>query len=111
MRTATRRWQTGPGQTRPGQTVPRHTVPRQSWHPQGWRWQGWTGAAPFWVNLLLLVVVQFSDVTLLAQIGIITALAAIGGLVRHLWYGDYGHPAVHLAAALFGAAAVAFVLT
>ncbi|MFI5984611.1 hypothetical protein ACIBEA_27515 [Streptomyces sp. NPDC051555] len=106
MRTATRRWQTGPGQTRPGQTGP-----RQSWHPQGWRWQGWTGAAPFWVNLLLLVVVQFSDVTLLAQIGIITALAAIGGLVRHLWYGDYGHPAVHLAAALFGAAAVAFVLT
>ena len=49
--------------------------------------------------------------SLLAQIGIITALAALGGLVRHLWYGDYGHPAVHLAAALLGAAAVAFVLT
>ncbi|MFD7031639.1 hypothetical protein ACFWAR_26805 [Streptomyces sp. NPDC059917] len=111
MRTATRRWQTGPGRTRPGPIEPGRTGPRQAWHPQGWSRQGWTGAAPFWVNLLLLVVVQFSDVTLLAQIGIITALAALGGLVRHLWYGDYGHPAVHLAAALFGAAAVAFVLT
>ncbi|WP_330331380.1 hypothetical protein OHS33_17640 [Streptomyces sp. NBC_00536] len=99
MRTATRRWRAGHG---PG---PLGLLPRD------WSWQGWTGAAPFWVNVLLLVVVQFSDVTLLAQVGIITALAALGGLVRHFWYGDYGHPAVHLAAALLGAAAVAFVLT
>ncbi|MER5731035.1 hypothetical protein ABT084_22375 [Streptomyces sp. NPDC002138] len=92
------------------------TRPRQSryprgWHPQSWRWQGWTGAAPFWVNVALLGVAQFSTVMLLAQIGIITALAAIGGLVRHLVYRDYGHPAIHLAAALLGAAVVASVLT
>ncbi|MDJ0380691.1 hypothetical protein [Streptomyces sp. G-G2] len=83
-----------------------------TWRWQGWTgWTGWTGTAPFWVNIPLLVVAQFSTVTLVAQIGVITALAALGGLARHLWYGDYGHPAVHLAAALLGAAAVASVLT
>ncbi|RSS72845.1 hypothetical protein [Streptomyces sp. WAC06614] len=75
-----------------------------------WHWRGWTGAGPFWCNALLLVMVQFTALTLLGQIGIVTALAAVGGLVRHLWFGDYGHPAVHTAAALMGVAAVAFVL-
>ncbi|MET9695354.1 hypothetical protein ABZY31_00255 [Streptomyces sp. NPDC006529] len=92
-------------------TRQRQAGQRQAPRPQGWRRPGWTGAAPLWVNVPLLVAVQFSDVTLLAQIGVITALAAIGGLARHLWYGDYGHPAVHLTAALLGAAAVASVLT
>ncbi|MEU8773261.1 hypothetical protein [Streptomyces sp. NPDC048606] len=75
-----------------------------------WAWRGWTGAAPFWLNALLLVLAPFTAVTLLAQIGVVGALAALGGLVRHLWFGDYGHPAMHLAAALMGAAAVAFVV-
>lgn len=52
----------------------------------------------------------FTAATLLAQVGVITALAALGGLARQLWYGDYGHPAIHLAAALMGAAAVVFVV-
>ncbi|MCX5196127.1 hypothetical protein OOK31_19875 [Streptomyces sp. NBC_00249] len=73
-------------------------------------WRGWTGAAPFWLNSLLLVLAPFTAVTLLAQLGVITALAALGGLARQLWYGDYGHPAMHLAAALMGAAAVALVV-
>ncbi|MBT2467988.1 hypothetical protein J7E97_08870 [Streptomyces sp. ISL-66] len=73
-------------------------------------WRGWTGAAPFWINSLLLFLAPFTTVTLLAQIGIIAALAAVGGLARHLWSGDYGHPAVHTAAALMGAAAVALVV-
>ncbi len=75
------------------------------------QWRGWTGAVPFWLNSVVLLLAPFTAVTLLAQIGIIAALAAIGGLVRHLWYGDYGHPAIHLAAALMGAAAVAFVVS
>ncbi|MFB0630797.1 hypothetical protein [Streptomyces sp. AB3(2024)] len=75
-----------------------------------WYWRGWTGAAPFWLNSLLLVLAPFTAATLLAQIGVITALAALGGLARQLWFGDYGHPAIHLAAALMGAAAVAFVV-
>ncbi|MBW5482230.1 hypothetical protein [Streptomyces bambusae] len=75
-----------------------------------WHWRGWTGAAPFWFNVLLLVLAQFTALTLLGQIGIITALAALGGLVRHLWFEDYGHPAIHLAAALMGGAAAACVL-
>ncbi|MFD8979763.1 hypothetical protein [Streptomyces sp. NPDC059564] len=75
-----------------------------------WEWRGWTGAAPFWLNSLLLVVAPFTAATLVAQIGVITALAALGGLARQLWFGDYGHPAIHLAAALMGAAAVAFVV-
>ncbi|MGO4458709.1 hypothetical protein AB4039_15595 [Streptomyces sp. M-16] len=75
-----------------------------------WHWRGWTGAAPFWLNSLLLLVAPFTAATLLAQIGVITALAALGGLARQLWFGDYGHPAIHLAAALMGAAAVAFVV-
>lgn len=74
-------------------------------------WRGWTGAAPFWLNSLLLLLAPFTSVTLFAQIGIIAALAAIGGLARHLWSGDYGHPAIHTAAALMGAAAVAFVVS
>lgn len=73
-------------------------------------WRGWTGAAPFWLNSLLLLLAPFTTVTLLAQIGIIAALAAVGGLARHLWSGDYGHPAIHTAAALMGAAAVAVVV-
>ncbi|MFD9338073.1 hypothetical protein ACFWBF_27270 [Streptomyces sp. NPDC060028] len=73
-------------------------------------WRGWTGAVPFWLNSLLLLLAPFTAVTLLAQIGIITALAAVGGLARHLWFGDYGHPAVHTAAALMGAAAAALVV-
>ncbi|MEV7724579.1 hypothetical protein AB0P15_07595 [Streptomyces sp. NPDC087917] len=73
-------------------------------------WRGWTGAAPFWLNSLILLVAPFTTVPLLAQIGVITALAALGGLARQLWFGDYGHPAMHLAAALMGAAAVAFVV-
>ncbi|MFJ3922583.1 hypothetical protein [Streptomyces sp. NPDC090022] len=75
-----------------------------------WQWRGWTGAAPFWLGGLMLVLVHLTALTLFAQIGVITALAALGGLVRHLWSGDYGHPAVHLAAALMGAAAVASVV-
>ncbi|MGW6706718.1 hypothetical protein ACWGDE_17755 [Streptomyces sp. NPDC054956] len=73
-------------------------------------WRGWTGAAPFWLNSLLLLLAPFTDTTLLAQFGIIAGLAAVGGLARHLWSGDYGHPAIHTAAVLMGAAAVAFVV-
>ncbi|MEU3311273.1 hypothetical protein ACGFY6_19235 [Streptomyces sp. NPDC048387] len=73
-------------------------------------WRGWTGAAPFWLNSALLSLAPFTDVPLFAQVCVITALAALGGLGRQLWYGDYGHPAMHLAAALMGAAAVAFVV-
>ncbi|UQX01905.1 hypothetical protein [Streptomyces sp. RerS4] len=73
-------------------------------------WRGWTGAAPFWLNSLVLALAPFTAVTLLAQFGVIGTLAALGGLVRHLWFGDYGHPVMHLAAALMGAAAVAFVV-
>ncbi|MFJ3881445.1 hypothetical protein ACIPW5_28850 [Streptomyces sp. NPDC090077] len=73
-------------------------------------WRGWTGATPFWLNSVLLVLAPFTAATLLAQIGVISALAALGGLARQLWFGDYGHPAVHLAAALMGAAAVALVV-
>ncbi|MCX4692319.1 hypothetical protein [Streptomyces sp. NBC_01408] len=75
-----------------------------------WRWRGWTGAAPFWLNSLLLLLAPFTAVTLFAQLGLITALAALGGLARHLWFGDYGHPAIHLAAALMGAAAATLVV-
>ncbi|MEU3721608.1 hypothetical protein [Streptomyces sp. NPDC031705] len=73
-------------------------------------WRGWTGAAPFWLNSVLLVLAPFTAVTLIAQIGVISALAALGGLARQLWFGDYGHPAMHLAAALMGVAAVALVV-
>lgn len=73
-------------------------------------WRGWTGAAPFWTNSVLLLLTPFTAVTLLAQVGIIAGLAAIGGLARHLWSGDYGHAAIHSAAVLMGAAAVAFVV-
>ncbi|MEW1633416.1 hypothetical protein AB0469_05040 [Streptomyces sp. NPDC093801] len=73
-------------------------------------WRGWTGAAPFWLNSVLLSLAPFTAVPLFAQMGVITALAALGGLARQLWYGDYGHPAMHLAAALMGAAAVVFVV-
>lgn len=73
-------------------------------------WRGWTGAVPFWLNTVLLLLAPFTAATLLAQIGVITALAALGGLARHLWFGNHGHPAVHLAAALMGAAAVVFVV-
>ncbi|MET9963094.1 hypothetical protein ABZ128_29185 [Streptomyces sp. NPDC006326] len=76
-----------------------------------WEWRGWTGAVPFWLNSVLLALAPFTAVPLLAQIGVITALAALGGLARHLWSGDYGHPAIHLAAALMGAAAVVFVVS
>ncbi|MBT2407971.1 MULTISPECIES: hypothetical protein [unclassified Streptomyces] len=69
-------------------------------------WRGWTGAAPFWLNSVLLLLAPFTAVTLVAQIGVITALAALGGLARHLWFGDHGHPAIHLAAVLMGAAVV-----
>ncbi|MCX5146535.1 hypothetical protein ACFVYT_04575 [Streptomyces sp. NPDC058290] len=75
-----------------------------------WEWRGWTGAVPFWLNTVLLLLAPFTAATLLAQVGLITALAALGGLARHLWFGDHGHPAIHLAAALMGAAAIAFVL-
>ncbi|AYV28841.1 hypothetical protein HET69_00215 [Streptomyces sp. CJ_13] len=73
-------------------------------------WRGWTGAAPFWLNSVLLLLAPFTAVTLLAQIGVITALAALGGLARQLWFGDYGHPAVHVCGALMGAATVAVVV-
>ncbi|MER5929867.1 hypothetical protein [Streptomyces sp. NPDC002054] len=75
-----------------------------------WEWRGWTGAAPLWLNAVLLALIPFTSGPLPAQIAVITALAALGGLIRQLWFGDYGHPAVHLAAALMGAAAVALVL-
>ncbi|MFF3084748.1 hypothetical protein ACFVRB_06780 [Streptomyces nojiriensis] len=73
-------------------------------------WRGWTGAAPFWLNSFLLLLAPCCAVTLFGQIGIIAALAALGGLARHLWYGDYGHPAMHLAGALMGAGAAALVM-
>ncbi|MCX4526960.1 MULTISPECIES: hypothetical protein [unclassified Streptomyces] len=73
-------------------------------------WRGWTGAAPFWLNSVLLLLAPFTAATLIAQIGVVAALAALGGLARHLWFGDYGHPAMHLAAALMGAATVAVVV-
>ncbi|MFF5701806.1 hypothetical protein ACFY7H_04805 [Streptomyces sp. NPDC012794] len=73
-------------------------------------WRGWTGAAPFWLNSVLLILAPFTAATLLAQIGVIGALAALGGLARQLWFGDYGHSAMHLAAALMGAATVALVV-
>ncbi|NXY96547.1 hypothetical protein HYE82_19555 [Streptomyces sp. BR123] len=74
------------------------------------RWRGWTGAVPFWLNSAALLLAPFTAITLLAQVAVIATLAALGNLVRQLWYGDHGHPAVHLAAALMGAAAVAFVV-
>ncbi|MFD9727259.1 hypothetical protein [Streptomyces sp. NPDC059072] len=73
-------------------------------------WRGWTGAGPFWLNSLLLLLAPFTAVTLFGQIGLIASLAALGGLVRHLWSGDYGHPAIHLAATAMGAAAAVTVL-
>ncbi|MFE9631828.1 hypothetical protein [Streptomyces sp. NBC_00190] len=73
------------------------------------QWRGWTGAAPFWLNSLLLLLAPFTAVTLFGQIGVIAALAALGGLARHLWFGDYGHPAVHLAAILMGATTATMV--
>ncbi|MFD9304576.1 hypothetical protein ACFWCB_18305 [Streptomyces sp. NPDC060048] len=73
-------------------------------------WRGWTGAAPFWLNSLLLLLASFTGTPLLAQFGIIAGLAALGGLARHVWSGDYGHPAIHTAAALMGAAAVVLVV-
>ncbi|MFD7263297.1 hypothetical protein [Streptomyces sp. NPDC059874] len=73
-------------------------------------WRGWTGAAPFWLNSLLLLLAPWTAVTLFGQIGVIAALAALGGLARHLWSGDYGHPAMHLAAAAMGAGAALTVL-
>ncbi|MFE2166250.1 hypothetical protein ACFXB3_14445 [Streptomyces sp. NPDC059447] len=73
-------------------------------------WRGWTGAGPFWLNSLLLLLAPSTAVTLFGQIGLIASLAALGGLVRHLWSGDYGHPAMHLAAAAMGAAAALTVL-
>ncbi|MGW5848232.1 hypothetical protein ACWFQ8_09815 [Streptomyces sp. NPDC055254] len=72
-------------------------------------WRGWTGAAPFWMNAFLLLVAPFTAVTLFGQIGVVTGLAALGGLARHLWSGDYGHPAMHLAAALMGAGTATLV--
>ncbi|MFK0258355.1 hypothetical protein [Streptomyces sp. NPDC090445] len=74
------------------------------------RWRGWTGAVPFWLNSAALLLAPFTAITLLAQFAVIATLAALGNLVRQLWYGDHGHPAVHLAAALMGVAAVAFVV-
>ncbi|MFD0269170.1 hypothetical protein ACFVGY_21755 [Streptomyces sp. NPDC127106] len=75
------------------------------------RWRGWTGAVPFWLNSAALLLAPFTTVTLLAQVAVIATLAALGGLVRQLWHGDHGHPVVHLAAALMGVAAVAFVVS
>ncbi|MFD9406036.1 hypothetical protein ACFWBN_03280 [Streptomyces sp. NPDC059989] len=72
-------------------------------------WRGWTGAAPFWLSSVLLLLAPFTAVTLFGQIGVIAAFAALGGLARHLWFGDYGHPAVHLAAALMGATAATLI--
>ena len=74
-----------------------------------WQWRGWTGAAPLCLNTGMLALIPFTSGPLPAQIALITAMAALGGLFRQLWYGDYGHPAVHIAAALMGAAAVALV--
>ncbi|MEV7616699.1 hypothetical protein [Streptomyces sp. NPDC089799] len=73
------------------------------------QWHGWTGSAPLGLNTGMLALVPFTSGPLPAQIAVITAMAALGGLFRHLWSGDYGHPAVHIAAALLGAAAVALV--
>ncbi|MCX5405817.1 hypothetical protein OHA37_18220 [Streptomyces sp. NBC_00335] len=86
-----------------------HLPNRQQWRDVR-EWRGWTGAAPFWLNAVLLLLTPFSTVTLLAQIGIIAGLTAVAGLARHLWSGDYGHAAIHSAAALMGAAAVAVVV-
>ncbi|MFG2293358.1 hypothetical protein [Streptomyces sp. NPDC048603] len=74
-----------------------------------WQWRGWTGAGPLWLNTGMLALIPFTSGPLPAQIAVITAMAALGGLFRHYWSGDYGHPAVHTAAALLGAAAVALV--
>ncbi|MEV7415969.1 hypothetical protein [Streptomyces sp. NPDC089919] len=72
-----------------------------------WQWHGWTGSAPLWLNALLLALVPFLHVLLVPQIAIVTTLTALGGLVRQLVYGDYGHAGVHLAAVVLGAAAMA----
>lgn len=47
-------------------------------HTAIWEWRGWTGAVPLWLNTVLLLLAPFTAVTLLAQVGIITALAALG---------------------------------
>ncbi|MFI5615955.1 hypothetical protein [Streptomyces sp. NPDC051567] len=73
-------------------------------------WRGWTGAAPLWLNAFLLLLAPFTTITLFAQAGVITALAALGGLARHLWSGDYGHPAVHLAGAGTGAVVAVLIV-
>ncbi len=86
-----------------------HLPNRQQWRDVR-EWRGWTGAVPFWLNSVILLLTPFTAVTLLAQIGIIAGLTAIGGLARHLWSGDYGHAVIHCAAVLMGAAAVAVVV-
>lgn len=70
-----------------------------------WDWHGWTGSGPLWVSAGLLLLVVFLQVPLVPQIAVITTLAA-GGLVRQLVFKDYGHTAMHTAAALLGSAAV-----
>ncbi|MGW1772142.1 hypothetical protein [Streptomyces sp. NPDC002104] len=82
---------------------------RRQWREMR-EWRGWTGAAPFWLNAVLLLLTPFTTVTLLAQVGIIAGLTALGGLGRHLWSGDYGHAAIHCAAVVMGAAAVTLVV-
>jgi hypothetical protein len=77
----------------------------------GWYWHGWTGTGPLWVNLALLLLLPLLQVPLVSQLAVVTTLAALGGLVRQLVFGDYGHPGMHSAAVLAGGAAVAAGLT
>ncbi|WP_234332583.1 hypothetical protein [Streptomyces sp. NRRL S-87] len=84
--------------TRSGERRQRHARPRDLWH-----WYGWTGSAPLWLGALLLALLPFFQVLLVPQVAIVSTLTALGGLVRQLVHGDYGHAGLHLTAALLGA--------
>ncbi|MCB5163441.1 hypothetical protein LG634_01055 [Streptomyces bambusae] len=75
-------------------------------HKGFWSWHGWTGTGPLWLSAALLLLVVFLQVPLVPQIAVITTLAGLGGLVRQLVFGDYGHVVMHAAASLTGSAAV-----
>ncbi|WP_055585853.1 hypothetical protein [Peterkaempfera griseoplana] len=59
------------------------------------------------LGLGTLAFVLLLNISLVVEIGGIVVLGGLGGLARQLVTGRYGHWAVHLGAALSGAAAVA----
>ncbi|MER7762810.1 hypothetical protein [Streptomyces sp. NPDC097619] len=76
-----------------------------------WHWYGWKGSGPFWANAVLLALLPLLRIPLVAQIAVVTTLAALGGLLRQVVVGDYGHLLVHAGATALGAAGVVLGLT